>query len=373
MLGKLAEAFILDGILTYTEAHNILPDMQHGFRKDHSCETQLLKVIESVKNARAKKQQITAVYIDIEKAFDRIIPSALVLKLYRLSFPSLLALLVGEFLRSRRFFVVVEGSISTRKLARAGLPQGSLLLPILFTLYIQDIPPPTVNIYIALFADDTAILSKGKTVNESVALTNSYLVSYHEWATKWDIKINVTKSAAMVFGQQRLKQQPPRPVDNGAYIDYVETYKYFGVTVDKGLKFQAHIEDIVSRASKLLFRLHPVLNRNSKLSLRSKLVIFKATSKAIVSYTAPVWGHAAAIHINKIQVFQNKALRMMVGAPWFVTNKQLHEDTPLITAHFQSTALKFYQKCDTHYNPTISQLNNYIPLSRVRRPRRILL
>ncbi|GBP88540.1 Probable RNA-directed DNA polymerase from transposon BS [Eumeta japonica] len=146
----------------------LIIDEQFGFRPAHSCPQQVLRLVEYATEAFKRKHKTVAVFFDVAKAFDRVWHAGLIYKLYTLQIPDRLVLTIQNYLANRYFTFRHERTHSTRRLIRAGVPQGSSLSPLLYSAYTNDIPRPSSGVQLALFADDTALFYRNR-YRESIA------------------------------------------------------------------------------------------------------------------------------------------------------------------------------------------------------------
>lgn len=373
-LSKLAEAYILEDVKVHCRANNILINEQFGFRTGHSTVHQLNRVTETILGGLLLKKFTGAVFLDISKAFDRIWHDALLYKLNECFFPAYMLKIIASYLNNRCFNVKINTSYSDIRSIKAGVPQGSLLGPLLFCLYTNDIPkPPRPNTKVALFADDTAVLS---TDEDSIYICEElelYLEDLADWYVSWKIQVNPNKSAAIIFSRNK-RPDTFNIKMSGKPISWVDHVKYLGVTLDSHLTWMAHINLIRAKAQVALAKLYPIMRKRSKFSISNKMIIYKMAIRSILAYAWPVWGYASKSNIKRLEVFQNKALRIIVNAPWFVRNEVIRRDLeiPTITVYIKEIAKRFFTKVDNHTNPLISSLS-YIPAIKGRRPRNLLL
>ncbi|GFY28523.1 probable RNA-directed DNA polymerase from transposon X-element [Trichonephila clavipes] len=158
ILGTVAEKIILTRLYHQVDTNNILIPEQHGFRPDLSTTHQLLRVVETIKSGLNDKKSTGAVFLDIQKAFDRVWREGLIFKLIKYDFPSPLIKLISSYLADRNFSVRINDTYSSHRPTEAGVAQGTLISPLLFNIYVNDIPIHH-NTTLCMFADDTAILA----------------------------------------------------------------------------------------------------------------------------------------------------------------------------------------------------------------------
>jgi len=159
---------------------------------------------------------------------------------------------------------------------RAGVAQGGLISPVLFKLYVNDMPKPSHHVELALYADDTAIIATSRTPVLLVSYLQSYLSHLERWLTEWRITINVSKNSAINFARAARRFIQPRSVTVfGEPINWVDTIRYLGVTLDKRLTWSPHIEQVSRRTAQRMGLLGYLLNRRSDLSIRNGVLLYK--------------------------------------------------------------------------------------------------
>lgn len=260
-------------------------------------------------------------------------------------------------MKHRYFRVKQKQYYSEIKKIEAGVPQGSILGPILYLLYTSDIPLPK-NSTIATFADDTCILNIGDNEIESSAKLQKSVDSILEWTATWRLKLNENKSTHVNFTNKTINYIPIKISNNT--VPYSNCAKYLGMTLDAKLKWKEHIK-IKSIELKLkLQKLNWMIGRKSVLSVKNKLLIYNQVLKPIWTYGIQLWGCAPKTDIEIIQRFQNKILRIIVNAPWYVRNDDLHRDLGVkkVIETITISACKHLSRLQQHINPEASILCN---------------
>lgn len=360
-LGKITEGVILSFLNAHIQANNIIIPEQHGFRSKHSPSHQLLRAFEFIKEKRGKRPRPSAaVLFDIEKAFDRVWHQGLIHKLIELKFPNYLIRLIITYLTNRKFTVSIGGALSSERPINAGVPQGSKLGPILFLLYINDIPrhPRTL---MALFADDTAILARHNVERFIFLWLQQHVKLIEHWLDCWRVRLNVQKTATIRFFPRR-KSVTKIKVFNTS-IDWTRETKYLGITLDQQLSMIKHTSETVNKVKKAVGILTPLLRKNSPLPISLKVYIYKAYIRPIITYASPVWSAMPHSYKAKLQTLQTTILRRISGARFFITNEQIAQalKVPALTEYIASLADKFYNSIPTHDNITIKGITNYDP------------
>jgi hypothetical protein len=209
-IGKLFEKILLARILKEVSERGLLRDEQFGFRPIHSTSLQLAHLVQRVSRNFGEKRLTGAVFLDVAKAFDTVWVDGLVYKLTVLNFPSYLVRIITYHLSGRTFEASFQTATSSRRGMRAGVAQGGIISPVLFSVYVNDLPIPTRHVELALYADDTAVMAMARKPQLLVSYLELYLSDLDQWLKKWRIAINVSKSTAMLFTRRRI--QKPRPV-----------------------------------------------------------------------------------------------------------------------------------------------------------------
>jgi hypothetical protein len=220
---------------------------------------------------------------------------------------------------------------------------------------------PSRHVELALYADDTAAMATSRKPELLVSYLESFLSDLERWLKEWRIGINVSKSTAMLFTRTRI--QKPRPVQLfGETILWVDAARYLGVILDTRLTWSSHIDQVRKKAAQRLGVLGPLLHRRSGLSIRNGVLPYKQLIRPMMDYGCPVWRSAARSHLRKLQVIQSKCFRAATGAPWYISNRQIHEDlgVPFFADHIRYLTESFYSKLAGAGNPLVRQLCRYL-------------
>lgn len=319
-MSKLLETLILIR-LKKSIANSIRPE-QFAFRQGHSTTIQLTNLVDELAISFNRKERTAAVFLDFEKAFDKVWHQGLLAKMLRMNIPVQLVNLVKSFLEGRNFRVRVEDTLSSSHPISAGVPQGSCISPTLFTIYINDLPS-SPGIKTNLFADDTMFYATSMNKQHAAKKLQIQVDLALTWLRDWRISINPKKTVAILFGDKKATNLKPIKI-NGQDIKWQPTVKYLGVTLDSGLKFNNHIVQSTTKARRIRAALYPMLNSHSPLPIQVKLSIIKMYISTILSYAGPAWGALISnSNWKKIEAVQNIALRTITGTPWFVRNDVL--------------------------------------------------
>ncbi|GFX37019.1 RNA-directed DNA polymerase from mobile element jockey [Trichonephila clavipes] len=286
----------------------------------------------------------------------------LIFKLINLKFPDYIILLINSFLRNRTFQIKIEATTSRIAHIEAGSPQGSNPSPILYNLFTYDFPTsPLVDV--CLFADDAAIITQASTPENVRSKLQTYLYKLKKWLRLWRISINTEKSKAIIFKKGNYRRTPPPPLKLfQSQIAWYKKVDYLGVTLDSKLTFKDHLNKIICKFKKTLASLHPLLGRKSKLTLNRKRIIYIQYLQPLLTYACQIWGIAAELHLNKLQIIQNKALRTILDVPVYVPRRYLHKELKIlpVNSRIKQLSKKFHDQTANHNNPTIQVQSTFV-------------
>lgn len=335
VISKLYEKLLLKRLKPIIDERNLIPCHQFGFRESHSTIDQVHRITNVIEKSLEEKKVCSTVFLDVAQAFDKVWHEGLFHKL-NLLLPRQYSQILQSYLSERYFRIKQDDAYSELKEIRAGVPQGSVLGPVLYLLYTSDIPSLEYET-IATFADDTAIMAVGKNHEEATEKLQTSIDRINIWTNTWRIKLNENKSVHVDFTNKQKQHLPIRI--NDTQIPYANSAKYLGMTLDARLRWRVHVRKKREELSIKLKKMYWLLGRNSKLSTYNKLLLYKQILKPAWTYGIQLWGCASKSNIQVIQRFQNKALRNIVDAPWYCRNRDIHRDLQMDTV--DQTIAKF--------------------------------
>lgn len=362
-IAKLFERCLLTRLLQLESIKEKIPPFQFGFRKSHGTPEQLNRVVNFILEGFEEKEYVVAAYLDIAQAFDRVWHNGLLAKIKPLLPPQLLWI-IRSYLADRTFTVVLDGAESSVRTIQAGVPQGSVLGPTLYTLFTHDMPTgstipidDTNDLLIATYADDTAILARSSRITEATEVLQLYLHSFEAWAKRWNIGINTSKCANVTYALRV-------SLCSGVYLqgqrlEHLSSYKYLGVHLDHHLTFAKHVSSIIGTLKNRIKRIRWLLS-NKWLSLDNKVKLYKTCITPSWRYGLQVYGITAKTHLGKIRILQAKTLRLISAAPWYVRTANIENDlrVPKIGDVLQKQTTQYIQRLENHKNPLARRLLN---------------
>lgn len=358
-ISKIAEKCIQTRLNEELAEKETIPNTQAGFKKHHSTIHQILRITTDITNNLNWKRSTASAFLDVEKAFDKIWHPGLIHKLRKAEISKSMTRLIQNYLTDRSFRVIIDDVASTTRIITAGVPQGSILGPTLFNIYVSDYPPLKRS-QVAFYADDTVLYSASHNENASITYLQEDLDKYMEWINKWKMKINEQKSVPVMFNANRFQPTVKLKI-NHTEIEWQNSAKYLGITLDKYLRYTEHVLSIKRKANQAYAQLYPLMNRKNKhLTAKNKLRIYNAVVKPAILYGIEVWGQTTDTNKLIVQRIQNKYLRTALDAPWYIRNKNVHKDTNTrtITEEYEHRKEKIKENLSTHRNPLFSQLIN---------------
>jgi hypothetical protein len=358
-LAKLTEKIILDRLIKLDKKYNMTRPEQFGFRPGHDTTQQVARIANDIAYNYNKDKVTAMTLLDIQKAFDRVWVQGLTYKLLQKELPVNFIKLIQSYLNNRTLQVKVESTLSDQKPIKAGVPQGSILGPKLFSIYINDIPKFTKT-NLALYADDTAVYAhsfNAEVANKQVQIQVNLLEDYFD---KWLIGINSAKTETILFSKKFTNNKIITPLKlKEQKIITKPSVKYLGVHLDSRLTFHTHVNKTLEKARKTFNALFPLMNRKSKLSNQNKIKIYKTIIRPVVTYAAPVWCNISKTTLIPLQRFQNKCLRFATGSGRYTKTVTLHDtaNVEMLRAHINRLSTGFYRNRIGH-NPLTNDITN---------------
>jgi len=313
VLSKLIETHVNNSIMSYLECNDLLYVNQSGFRPSHSCETALVSMIENWLKALNNGYLVGVVLIDFRKAFDLVDHDILLdkLKVYQLDCSALSWL--KSYLNVRKQSVVVNNVLSDDKVVTCGVPQGSILGPLLFLLFINDLPLYTNNVKTDLYADDTTLydMSKSKT-NLEINLTNA-ISKLSTWCKRNGMVINFSKTKLMLItSRQKRNQMNDAHLEislNDTFLQSVTSEKILGVQVDNNLSWSNHVSSLTKKISRNVWLLSQI---SKYLPTSNRVTFYKSYIQPHIDYCNIVWAGASKTSIARIERLQKRACKVIL-------------------------------------------------------------
>lgn len=320
---KILEKVVALQMIKFLSDCNILYKYQYGFRPNHNTTQPLLNLLKHIyENLNKKNPEYTInIFLDLSKAFDVLNIKILLNKLEHYGFKNTLKWF-ENYLIGRQQFVTINGVNSAKKIIQTGVPQGSILGPLLFILYINDLPNAT-SFLTNLFADDTTFSKSNNNLNDLIADSNLELDKAKNWFRANKLALNVSKTKYMIFRPHKKPFDPELCTlkIGGEKIERIgrdcntKFFKFVGVLIDDELKWDKHINYVENKIASSVY----ALSQTKKLFPTTTLkTIYNSLAKPHIEYGLIVWGAAKDEHITKIHNLQKKAVRNVLNAKYNV-------------------------------------------------------
>ena len=316
-ISKVFERTIHDQLTHYFVNNKLFYDNQYGFRNAHSTELAALELVNRLIKHMDSKGTPLSIFLDLSKAFDTIDYDILLYKLCYYGIKNKALKLIESYLHNRRQYVSYSSTESTLLPLRTGVPQGSILGPLLFIIYMNDLNAASSKFHPILYADDTTLIATLQTfvtdgqdgdASRSVLINNS-LQQISLWLQVNKLSLNSRKTKAMIFHTPQKRVLYPRLIINDNFIEYVNEFDYLGIVIDTNLNWKAHISKISLKLSKtigIMYKLKKFISGDILLTLYNSLLL------PHLSYGLLCWKP----RLKDLIKLQKKAVRIISAAKY---------------------------------------------------------
>ena len=311
-IAKILEKAVKVQLLTYFNYHNILSPSQSAYLKYHSTTTALHNLMDFIYSKMNESKVCIGCFLDISKGFDTLKTEILLHKLCRHGVRNESNAWFQSYLSNRNQIVNVNNKKSYVNRVHMGVPQGTVLGPLLFLVYVNDISSSIPDTFLSMYADDSSAVVNGTTVHEAVVKLNICLNKLSHWFEVNRLVINTSKSAVMIFGTKnttRLAQNLNVTFNNNT-LQQVHHTKILGIVIDENLSFKDHIEYLEKKISPKIAVIHRLRHLLPSDCLNK---IYLAIIQSIFDYCLTVWGNSSKQNLMSIQRLQNRSARAVTG------------------------------------------------------------
>jgi hypothetical protein len=317
ILSKVLERLVFNRCMSYLDHHNILYKRQYGFRKNHSTYMAVIDLVNKITDAVNNDNFTAGVFLDLSKAFDTIDHSILLDKLYHYGFRGLSYQWFEDYLTNRKQFVYYNGVSSEKKNIICGVPQGSILGPLLFILYVNDIHLVANSIDVISFADDTNLFYSHDQFDVIENVLNNELSNVNQWFQVNKLSVNVQKTNYMLLGtvkNTKSEYHLQLYLDSGinserkTALEKVSSTKFLGLQIDQNITWKEHIDNIVKTCSRNVGVINKIKNF---LPSEALYTLYCSLILPYLNYGILAWGCACSSYINRIFKIQKRALRII--------------------------------------------------------------
>ncbi len=314
-ISKVLEKIVAYQLRNYIENNNILSCKQFGFRSLHSCIHAMIATMEKIESDKEKKLITSSIFIDLTKAFDTVNINILLTKLKKIGIQNTEFNWFKDYLNGRTHTCKIGEKFSNFLTSKIGVPQGSILGPLLFIIYINDLPD-LIKCFINLFADDTMIAINGKNKTEIEARGNTLMKEITEWFNNNKLTLNPTKTRIINFNTKqeiniKINDTTIQTI-NSKHTDTNESsFKFLGFLLDEKADFNSHINKVIGKLNSCN---HTLRNIKKEIPTKQKILCYNTLSKPFMEYGISIWALNNTKAINTITTIQKRTIRNIHGS-----------------------------------------------------------
>ena len=327
-INKIIEKIMHERLLSFLEKFNCIYGLQYGLRTGHSTNHCLFDLTENIRKAIDENKYAVGVFVDLQKAFDTVDHTILLNKLYHYGIRGTSNEWFKSYLTNRTQFVTINGTDSDIRSMEFGVPQGSVLGPLLFLLYINDLHNCIKYSTVRHFADDTNLLLVNSSLKQLKKHINIDLRCLSTWLKANKISLNVSKTEILIF------RHVNKPINYDLRIKldgkrlYPSNYvKYLGLLIDPHLNWSFHTKSLASKLTRAAGMLAKVRHFVDKPTLRN---IYFGIFSSLLTYGSQIWGQHKNFHVQRIIKLQDKAIRIINFADYHAPTSELYKTTKIL-------------------------------------------
>ena len=353
---KILEKLVQKRILSHLNKHSILHEHQYGFRENHSTDMALLQLVEKIYTAINNNKYALGIFLDLSKAFDSVDHTILLSKLHRYGFHDISYIWLVNYVSNREQFVYVNGCTSSRAQLTYGVPQGSILGPLLFLVYINDLATVSSTMLPILFADDTNLILTHSHFDSLISEANSGIIKFSEWFQINKLTLNVKKTNFIIFtgkNKKYCKSSAKITIGDNDIIQ-VSSTKFLGVLIDERLSWSEHIKLVNNKVLKSIGIIRKIRDFISQEVLN---ILYYSLIHPHLSYGNIVWASTYPSNLQKLLIAQKKFVRLATFSNYLSPSAPLFKNLQIMSVY----DINILQSCVFTYK--YIQLSHLLPKS----------
>lgn len=348
---KILEKLFVNRLNKFLNKYNILSNHQYGFRSNHSTATAIMELAEEITTAMDKHHYFVSIFVDLQKAFDTIDHQILLQKLYKYGIRGVAHKWVQSYLEERNQFVEINNIKSESCRVACGVPQGSVLGPVLFLLYVNDIVSVSNVLKCILFADDTTLFYSGENLSDVLQTIQDEFQKIMNWFNANRLSLNLSKTNFMIFSSKKIDIDATLSI-HGSKIERTHEIMFLGVIFDEQLTWKSHIEYVKTKVSQTIGIIHKT---KDSLNRRALVLLYNSLVLPYLTYCIEAWGNACKTYTEPIFLLQKRAIRVVNRSAYRAHTNPIFK---------QLEALKFYELVEYNILKTMFKANqNILPFN----------
>ena len=341
---KLLEKCIKHRLITFFNYNNIISKSQFGFLNNLSTQDAIHSLTSKISSSIDLSLKSIAIFLDLAKAFDTVDHQILIQKLHNVGIRGSPLQLIESYLSNRTQHVKIDNHLSKPRTLSVGVPQGTVLGPILFLIYINDLCNIHLNGRLVSYADDTALIFTGSTLESTIHTAETELKKVYEWLDNNLLTLNLSKTIYMTFFNThsnnknndnpvsiRMHESTCKDNDhtcNCYKLVRVEQTKYLGIIIDETLKWKPHIQSIIRKIRLLAYKFYRL---RSILNISNLKLLYYAIVQSYLQYAIIGWRGVLDTHLNPLQVLQNYIVKIILNHPKYYSTNCIYDEAKLLT------------------------------------------
>ena len=329
-ISKILEKIVHKRLFNFLKQNKALIPNQFGFRKDHSTDYAILHLYDKIVNSLSKREHTVAIFMDLSKAFDTIDHQTLLYKLNVYGIRGMALSWFKDYLHNRQQYVSFKTQDSHKQIINCGVPQGSILGPLLFIIYINDIINSSKLLNFVIFADDTSVFYSHSNFNHLINLLNRELSRISQWFKCNKLSLNISKTNFMHFSKINSRRDNFVLTIDGLPLAEKHSTKFLGVTLDSNLSWNEHIHNVHTSAARnigILYKMKEFVSEKSLLILYNSLVL------SHINYCNVIWGNCSLTKINSLLLLQKRAVRTITNSGYLAHTEPLFNRLKTLRTH----------------------------------------